>query len=147
MFAFSKKWHIIAKAEFVNGLIEFMETEIEEALITEREDGIVHVHFKEGVEITVELQGRMLDIYNEMCGDIKKPFLYTASEYVTIGKEARDNSIVMEALYPGSASAVIATSVAYKLVANFYLLVNKPKSPYKVFNDEENAIEWLRTFL
>lgn len=124
-----------------------MEIEIEEAIVTEREDGIIHVHFKEGTEITVELQGRMLDIYNEICGNIKKPFLYTASEYVSIGKEARDNSIVMEALYPGSASAVVAPSIAYKLVANFYLLVNKPKSPYKVFNDEYAAVEWLKRFI
>lgn len=124
-----------------------MEIEIEEAIIKEREDGIIHVHFKEGVEITVELQGRMLDIYNEICGDIKKPFLFTASDYVSIGKEARDNSIVMEALYPASASAVVAPSVAYKLIANFYLLVNKPKSPYKVFNDEHNAVEWLKEFM
>ncbi len=129
--------------KFVNGSI----TEIEEAVITERKDGIVHVHFKEGTEITVKLQGKLLDIYNDICGDEHKPFLFTASEYVTIGKEARDNSIIMEAMYPGSASAVIANSIAYRLIANFYLTVNKPKSAYRVFGDEGKAIEWLKTFM
>lgn len=124
-----------------------MTIEIEEATITERADGIVYVHFKEGTEITVELQGKMLDIYSEICSEKKKPFLFSASEYVSIGKEARDNSIVLEALYPGLASAVVAPSIAYKLIANFYLLVNKPKSPYKVFSDEDSAVEWLSTFI
>lgn len=124
-----------------------MTIEIEEAIITEREDGILHVHFKEGVEVNVELQGRMYDIYNEICGEVKKPFLFTGEDFISVTKEARDNAIVMEALFPGLASAVVAPSIAYKLMANFYLLVNKPKTPYKVFNHKEEAIEWLRTFL
>ncbi len=124
-----------------------MTIEIDEATITERKDGIVNVHFKERVEITIELQGKLYDIYNEICGDDKKPFLFTASNYVSINKETREHSIIMEALYPGLASAVVAPSIAYKLIANFYLLINKPKSPYKVFNEEEEAIEWLKTFL
>ncbi len=124
-----------------------MVVEIEEAIVSLREDGIVHVHFKKYVEITVELQGRMYDIYNEICGNGHKPFLFTADEFFSITKEARDNAIIMEGLYPGSASAVLATSLAYKLVANFYLIVNKPKSPYKVFNNEEDAVEWLKTYL
>jgi hypothetical protein len=124
-----------------------MMIEIEEAIVSLREDGIVHVHFKEFVEITVELQGRMYDIYNEICGHDHKPFLFTADEFVSVTKEARNNSIIMEGLYPGSASAVLVTSIAYKLIANFYLIVNKPKSPYRVFNNEEDAVEWLKTYL
>lgn len=126
---------------------KFMRTEIDEAIIEERADGLMHVHIKQGTEITPELQGRLYDIYNEMCGNTHKPFLFTADEFVTITKEARDNAIIMEAMFPGSASAIVAPSVAYKLVANFYLLVNKPKTPYRVFNDEDAAIAWLKNYL
>jgi hypothetical protein len=124
-----------------------MTIEIEEATISLKENGVVHVHFKERVEITCELQGRMYDIYNEICENDKKPFLFTASEYVTINKEARENSIIMEAMYPGSASAVVAHSIAYKLVANFFLIINKPKSPFRVFNDDVEAQAWLMSYL
>jgi hypothetical protein len=123
-----------------------MTIETQEATITLREDGIVHVHFNEGVEVTVQVQGKMYDIYNEICGNDHKPFLFTADEYVSVTKEARDNAIIMEAMYPGIATAVIAPSAAYKLLANFYLLVNKPKSPYKVFNNEEEAVKWLKMY-
>lgn len=141
----SIKCPIIADEEIVLKL--FMEIEIEEVIVREREDGIIHVHFKEGIEITVELQGRMYDIYSEICGDSKRPFMFTAAEFVTYTKEARDNALIMEGLYTGIATAVVAPTLAYKLIANFYLMVNKPKKPYKVFSDEETAIEWLKTFL
>lgn len=121
--------------------------ETDDAIFTEREDGIVHVHFKEGLEITVEVQGRLFDVYNDICQDEKRPFLFTAAEYVSVTKEARDNAIIMEQLFPGSASAVLVNTLAYKLIANFYLKINKPKSPYQVFSDEDKAVEWLQGFL
>jgi hypothetical protein len=66
---------------------------------------------------------------------------------VVITKEARDHSAELEKTYPGIASAVIADNLAYKIIANFYLKVNKPKTPYKVFNDFASAEIWLKTFL
>lgn len=120
-------------------------SEIEEAIITERKDGIIHIHIKRGMEINVDLQNKILDVYKTICRNDKKAFLFTASNYVTITKEARENSILLEALYPCIAIAVVANSTAYKLSANFYQLVNKPKSLFEIFNDKENAIEWLKT--
>ena len=81
----------------------------------------------------------------QMCGDVKRPFLFTAEDYVTVGKEARDNAIKMEDRYVGAVTAVVANSVAYKLIANFYVKINKPKTPFKVFNTQEAAIKWLKS--
>mgnify|MGYP002625169265 CR=1 FL=1 len=119
-------------------------TEIDEAIVRLRSDGIVHVHYKEHTEITVDLQIKMYEIFIQMCGDVKRPFLFTAEDYVTVGKEARDNAIKMEDRYVGAATAVVANTVAYKLIANFYVKVNKPKNPFRVFNTEAAAIKWLK---
>ena len=121
-------------------------TETDDAIYTEREDGIICVHFKEGLEITPEVQDRLFKIYNEICQGERRPFLFTAEEYVSVTKEGREYATEMVHLFPRSASAVLVKSVAYKIVANFYLRVNKPKSPYKVFSDEEKAIKWLQGF-
>lgn len=121
--------------------------ETDDAIFTEIRDGIVHVHFKEGLEITVEVQGRLFDVYNEICEGEKKPFLFTASEHVSVTKSARENAIVMQGLFPGLASAVLVQSLGYKIIANFYLKVNKPTTPYQVFSKEEEAIKWLQGFL
>ena len=122
-----------------------LKTEIDEAVITERIDGIVHIHIKSDIEINVELQKKILDLYKKICGNEKKAFLFTASKQVTITKEARENFILLEAVYPCIAIAVVANSTAYKLSANFYQLVNKPKSLFEIFNDKESALDWLKT--
>ena len=66
---------------------------------------------------------------------------------MVITKEARDHSAELEKTYPGIASAVIADNLAYKIIANFYLKLNKPKTPYKVFNNIDSAEVWLKTYL
>jgi hypothetical protein len=117
------------------------------AIVRSRKDGIVHVTFKEGTEIDAALQDRMIEIYLEICGGRKRPFLYTGIGDVTITKEGREHSKNLEDVFPAAATAVIADSIAYKLIANFYLKVNKPKTPYKVFKDIPSAESWLKKFI
>lgn len=45
------------------------------------------------------------------------------------------------------AEALLIDSMASRITANFYLRVNKPISPTRLFTDEQKALEWLRTFL
>lgn len=121
--------------------------EIDEAILTKRKDGIIQIHFKEGVEINVELQAKMRAIYKEYFGNNKKAFLLTGSDYVSINKEARENAILKEIRSSPIPTAIVAHTTAYKLLANFYLMNNKPKSPCRVFNDANEALDWLKTVI
>lgn len=121
--------------------------ETDEAIVHLRADGILHITFKEETEIDVALQDKMILIYRELCGDKKRPFLYSGIGDVSITKEGREYSSQLEDVFPAIAAAVIADNIAYKLIANFYLKINKPKTPYKVFNDISSAEEWLKTFI
>jgi hypothetical protein len=121
--------------------------EIKEAVIILRADGIMQVNYKKGVIIDVPLQTKIYELFEQICKGTKKPFLFSAFDNVSVTPEARDNAVKMEHLFPGSATAVLANSLAYKLIANFYLKVNRPKTPYKVFSDETKAVEWLLGFL
>ncbi len=121
--------------------------DIPEAIIHCRADGIVHVRFKEKAEVDIALQERLLKIYLEICADGKRPFIFSALNDVNFTREARENSIKMEPLFPGSATALIADSVAYRLIANFYLKIQKPKSPNKIFKDVPSAVNWLKNYL
>lgn len=40
--------------------------------------------------------------------------------------------------------AIIIKSLAHKLVANFYMRFNKPKSPTVIVNSKEQAINWIK---
>lgn len=117
-----------------------------EAAIQMRADGIVHVLYSKNVTLDVELQMKMFHLYKELTSNVKHPFVFSAMEGVVVTKEARDNAILIEDEAPVSAVAIIADTLAYRLIANFYLKVNKPKSPYKVFKKMDEALAWLQQF-
>jgi hypothetical protein len=119
--------------------------EIPEVIVRMRADGIVHVTFRKGIVLDLELQSKLLAINIRITEGKKSYFIYDAEDSVTITKEARDNATKIEHLAPIKASAVVANNLAYRLVANFYMKFNKPKTPYKVFDNLENGIAWLKT--
>jgi hypothetical protein len=120
--------------------------ELPEAYIMLRDDGIVHVKFKQDVVIDIDTQMKLLDIYNDLLQHRLSPFLFEAEPGVTITKEARDNAHSIEDVSPLGWTAVLVKNIAHALIANFYLKVNKPKRPYKVFHSREEALEWLKQF-
>lgn len=75
------------------------------------------------------------------------PFVVTVGEFVTFKHEAKVNAKKMESKRPVCASALVSPSFAYKLVADFFLRIQKPGIPYKVFSKKEEAIEWCRKFV
>jgi hypothetical protein len=123
------------------------EVDLKEVNISLRSDGIVYVFFKENCVLDVALQHKMLGPYNEITEGKMTPFLFMADKGVTLTKEARDNAIVMEKITPCSASAVVVTNLAYKLIAHFYMQFNKPLRPYKVFSNKGEAVEWLKKYM
>jgi len=128
-------------------IYEEKKIEIPEAIVHCRADGIIHVAFNENTEVDVDLQTKLLKIYLEICEGQKRPFIFSAMNNVTFTREARENSIKIEPQYPGIATAIVADSVAYRLVANFYLKINKPKTPNRIFKDVASAVEWLNGFV
>jgi hypothetical protein len=123
------------------------EIDLDEARISLRSDSIAVVKFKKNTVLDVPLQIRLLVAYNELVGNKLTPFIFEAEEGVTITKEARDNATNLEEESPCMASAVVVQNIAYAMIANFYMKFNKPKRPYKVFNDKQEAIDWLKLFL
>lgn len=123
------------------------ELDLPEVNIQTKSNGIVYVLFKDDCTLDIDLQMRLLEHYNDMAGGKLMPFIFMAAENVSITKEARDNAVKIEDISKIGASAVIVTNLAYKLIANFYLKFNKPKRPFKVFSNEEEAVAWLQTLI
>ena len=107
-----------------------------------RHDGIIHVDFHDNTTIDPELQEKLNETYH-LLTNVKRPFVFTGGEFVTITTEARDNTIKMEHRNPSKASAVVVINLAQKIIANYFVKVNKPSKPYKVFNSFDKAVEWL----
>src|SRR5207253_895828 len=73
------------------------------------------------------------------------PCLFDITQVKETTKDARDfmanegNDLVL-------ASAMVVNSPMLKMMANFYIMVNKPKNPTRLFTDRESALEWLAQF-
>ncbi|MDI1353515.1 MAG: hypothetical protein PSX36_01265 [bacterium] len=121
------------------------EIRIPEGFIQLRSNGIVYVKLFENTILDVPLQLRMLACYQEITERKLTPFLFEGEGGVTVTKEARDNAVHLEDISPCKAMAVVVTTIAIAIIANFYFKFNKPKRPYKVFKNQQDAVTWLLT--
>ncbi len=112
-----------------------------------KSNDIVYVLFKENCTLDIPLQLRLLDYYIDITERKLMRFIFLAADNVSVTKEARDNAILIEDQSMVGASALIINNLAYKIIANFYMKVNKPKRPLKAFGNEEDAIEWLKKLM
>ncbi|MBN8696897.1 MAG: hypothetical protein J0L87_10215 [Bacteroidetes bacterium] len=122
-----------------------IETKI--AIISVEENGIGFQYFKDNTILDVPEQMENLEAIIKVTGNKPTPFVISAGKNVIITKEARDNALPLESLSPINASAIIVQNLAYRLIAEFFIKVQKPKNPYKIFTDKENAIEWCKQFV
>jgi hypothetical protein len=74
------------------------------------------------------------------------PVLIDAREVQSISKEARDYFASPDGVSMVKASALVLDSVMGKFLGNFFLTINKPKVPLKLFTDADSAREWLNQF-
>lgn len=75
------------------------------------------------------------------------PVLVLCSEHATTDAELL-NTLSKNINNPYSkADAFVIKSMAQKILANFYIKINKPERPTKFFNNKEEAIIWLKQYL
>ncbi len=112
-----------------------------------RDDGLLHIYYKSNCTIDVEVQEKVKEAAFLLTKKITRPCLFEAGDYVSLTKEARANAIKKEGDFPASASAVLVQNLAYKMIADFYYKINKPKQAFKVFQNIDDAINWLILYL
>ncbi|MBL0329360.1 MAG: hypothetical protein IPP64_08080 [Bacteroidetes bacterium] len=111
--------------------------------ITLDTQGIVHVRYLEGQTIDVKEKIEEKRALLEITKGEKHPILISFDHFVTITKEAKEYSILIEPEQPFLAVAIIVDNLAYQLMADFYFKFYKPKVAYKVFKSYDKSIEWL----
>lgn len=112
-------------------------------LICLDKQGIVHVKYLEDQIIDVKEKIEEKRALIEITKGERHPVLISFESYVTITKEAKEYSILIEPEQPFLAVAILVDNLAYQLMADFYFKFYKPKIAYKVFKSETKAIEWL----
>jgi hypothetical protein len=112
-----------------------------------RADGIMYIRISSEKEETVELVKKMVEKMGEMVNYKQVPILARHEEFALPGKANRDYWATKEACPYSKADAFMISSLAMQLIANFYLKINRPERPTRMFTSEKEAIKWLKTFL
>ena len=112
-----------------------------------REDGIIEVKFKDDVLLSLEDCKELLFHYRKLTAGKKVPILHLIGKYMNVTKEAREYSASEEGLKYSAAEAFVFDSLPHRIIANFYLNVNKPLAPTKFFKTKKEAEIWLKKFL
>ena len=107
-------------------------------------DGIARTKVKENAEVTLEDARANSVLVNSFFVDEKFPILIDSRGIKSISREARSFFTTNGRATNTMGFAILIDSAVSKVVGNFFLGINKPAVPTKLFVDEELALQWLR---
>lgn len=110
------------------------------------QDGIIHYKVLPGVEVTIDDTREYVKIQSGLTKNKKVLNLTDLREVKSITREARVYLSGEEAVRITAACALVIGSPVSKVIGNFFLGINKPHYPIKIFTIEEKAAEWLKGF-
>lgn len=113
--------------------------------VTFRSDGIMHIHYLTE-ELNLEKSKEVLAFTRAHSPWKLSPLLISGGDFMSDQKESKTFNSSQEVLQYCSAIAFLSDSVAKKLLANFFITLNKGKIPMRFFNTEEEALKWLSNF-
>lgn len=111
-----------------------------------REDGIIQsIDYSE--HSTPEQAWENLSAMEELSSGRKKPVLVDITRVRSIDIKARKLYASEKAAKVLSAVALLINSPLNRVIANFFLGINKPPYPIKIFTSEKDATTWLTSFI
>jgi len=94
-------------------------------------------------EIDLEQAKENTKYVRELSGDNVYPILVDIRKIRSISKEARDH-FAMRGRKPGvTAIAMLVSSPLSRIIGNFFLGLNQPVVPTKMFTDRDMAEQWV----
>ena len=111
------------------------------------DNNILHTDTVAKVEIDVAICEEIHQVALEVTGGKAYPNLFTFTKYVIPDADSRNFMLLPKRLALSCADAFVIRSLPQKIIGNFYLRINKPPIPTKIFSTEGEAIEWLLQFV
>jgi hypothetical protein len=121
--------------------------EINCAIITLRDDGIIHMIMNKDHMVNIDDLKNIVKAVGELGNGKKFPNLIEAGSFTSIDSDARKFSTAEELNIYTIADAFVIRSLPQKLIANFYLKFDKPKLPTRFFDNTSEALQWLKQFV
>ena len=77
----------------------------------------------------------------------KFPLIVDARDVKSISKDARRHFSIHNRDTKVIAFAIMVKSPLSRVIGNFFMGINKPSVPARLFDDEAQALAWLKTFI
>lgn len=112
-------------------------------MLYEKSNGILIARYKPGFFVNLEVAKQIVAERIEFTGKEKVVVLIYDEGLTNVSREARLYLASKEANKYIKAGAIINKSPLTSVLGNFFIKLNKPVIPCKLFSNEANAIKWL----
>ena len=111
------------------------------------EDNIIRISHYQNVDITLQdMKDIVASCQKVSCGK-PCPLLVDARYIKSMSHDAREHASGQEVNNIIIATATLVGSPVSRTIVNFFMKLNKPLVPTKLFTDEDEAFVWLKGFL
>lgn len=108
-----------------------------------REEGRLHLHLANGARIGLREMKELLRLIEALDPERCCPVLYWQDELVQVDSAARD--LLRRACRgPGRAVGFVVRDVADRVQGNFFVRFHRPRFPFRVCTDRDDALRWFR---
>ncbi len=113
--------------------------------ITLIEDNIIRVQVDEHCVVDLDEVKEVQKAKRALIGNQRHSVLFITPKFGTMTKEARELSATKEVNMYAMGKAIVLNGLAMRILANFFINFNKPPVEHRAFENENDALEWLRT--
>lgn len=111
------------------------------------EDGIVRIIHLPNAEVTLADAQETMAAYMKLYKGKRLPLFVDTKTIRSLSREARLHYASEQAQAVANAVAIIVGTPVSKVLGNFYLGLNKPLLPTRLFTSDDEALEWLKGYV
>jgi len=122
-------------------------TRITQASMWLAEDGIVRIMWVPGAEVTLADAEESMVAWAKISQGKRRPMVVDTSRMKSLARDARHLYASERAAKVACAVGIIVGTPVSRVLGNFYLGLSNPLLPTRLFDSEDEALEWLKGYI
>ena len=112
------------------------------------DDGIIRMQMQPGVfDLELADAQEVIGAVSALCGGVRRPVLVDLRGVRSMTRECRKYFAGPETAAAEAAAALLVVSPIARAIGNFFMGLNKPLMPTRLFTSEDDALVWLRGYV
>lgn len=111
-----------------------------------RSDGLLEYRANPGLVITHDVALQVMEVGCQIT-DVPRPTLVWMQDMARVDRQARALFASEEYMRLSSQTALVVGSPVSRVIGNFFVGLNRPSYPVKIFDDAKLAAKWLQGFV